>query len=95
VSRVGKHKITRERAAGVVENAPAALGRDHIVDHVHRALVDVFEEGRRTGELEARETTTRTMVAFWEGVELQARGRATEARKDLEALLLALGKVTT
>ena len=90
-----KHAITRAHAAGVVENAPAQLGRDYIIDHVHKALAEAYEAGRLTGAVEARETNTRTLLAFWEGVEMQARGRATEIHKDLAALLESLGKTTT
>lgn len=90
-----KHAVTRDHAATIVKSAPGQLGQEYIIDHVHKALAEAYENGRRAGELEARETTTRTLLAFWEGVEMQARGRATEIRKDLAELLRALGKVTT
>jgi hypothetical protein len=89
------HEITKARAQVVVESAPGSLGRDYLIEHVQKALQLAYNEGVIAGSLASRETVERTMVAFWEGVEMQARGQATERRKDLASTLAALGKVTT
>jgi hypothetical protein len=89
-----KHPVTIERAKLVVEKAPG-FSRDLLVDHVRDALASAYDDGKRAGELAARETMIRSQIAFWEGVASQAKAATVERAKELRELLAALGKVTT
>ncbi len=86
--------ITKALAALVVEKAPG-YDRELLIEHVRKALQSAYEDGKRDGALEARETLLRSEVAFWDGIEARARGSGTERRNELNELLRAMGKVTT
>lgn len=81
-----------ETALACVKNAPGALGPDAIAAHVQRYLRDAYEQGKRTGATEARETLLRSELAFHEGNAARAAGSANEVRNELNELLEALGK---
>ena len=84
--------ITRKRAQEIVEAAPGGYGPEAVAIYLEPKLREIYDEGKRDGALEARETLARSELAFWEGVEAQARGRANEARNELNGILEALGK---
>lgn len=83
--------ITIDRARLVVECAPN-YDHDTLIAYVRDALQDAFDEGKRAGHVEARETNLRAMLAFYEGNAATAAGRGNEIRNELNELLDSLGK---
>ena len=84
--------ITRKRAQEIVDAAPGGYGAEAVAIYLEPKLQEIYDEGKRDGALAERETVARSQLAFWEGVEAQARGRANEARNELNEILDALGK---
>lgn len=84
--------ITRKRAQEIVDNAPGGYGPEAVAIYLEPKLREVYDEGKRDGAVERREAELRERLAFWEGAEAQARGRANETRNELNEVLAALGK---
>lgn len=66
-----------------------------LVDHVHAALVQVYDHGVRVGESKRREAALREMLCIARGLEQDARSRVQVLERELAEHLNTLGKVTT
>lgn len=87
-----KNPIPYERAHAVVTGAPGQLGQAAIIEHVLQALRSAYDDGKRDGACEARETMLRSQLAFYEGNAQRSAGSANEVRNELNELLDAMGK---
>ena len=93
-SRNHNREMTFERAKAIVEGAPN-YDHDVLIAWVRDALQDAYDEGKRAGAIEARETLLRSELAFHEGIRDRAAGSANATRNELNELLRSLGKTTT
>lgn len=75
MSKRPANPITRKRAQEIVDAAPGGYGPEAVAIYLEPKLREIYEEGKRDGALGEHETIARERLAFWEGVEMQARGR--------------------
>lgn len=85
---------TKEQALVVVETAPN-YDRDHLVNHVLKALQSAYDDGKRDGYPEARERALREQLSICRGLEQDARSRVRTVEQDLEQMLEQQRKKTT